>query len=87
MRSVVKVGNILMIKADTLTDRWDYIDLMEAIAMQFVLTYHSTSYYFNWIEDHSVLCFLRYFLTTIFQRVSRYSFLQMDIFCSIEGFL
>ena len=45
--------------------RWGYIDLLETLGIFFVLAYHSTTYEFSWMKDHSLLLHLRYFSRTI----------------------
>ena len=47
------------------TDRWHYIDLIESIAILFVIIYHSTTYSFSWMENSSALFYIRYYLRTI----------------------
>ena len=47
------------------TKRFYYIDLLKALAMFFVLSYHSTFYDFDIIKNSSVLTYLRYFCSTV----------------------
>lgn len=48
------------------TDRQYYIDLVESIAIFFVLSYHGTNYDYNFLQDsESVLFYIRYFVRTI----------------------
>ena len=47
-------------------ERLNYIDLLESIAILFVILYHSTNYSFSFIKDTSnVLCYFRYFFRAI----------------------
>ena len=45
--------------------RFTHIDLLETIAIFFVIVYHSTLYSFNFLVDNSLLSYLRYFFRTI----------------------
>ena len=45
--------------------RLTFIDLMESIAIFFVISYHSTAYSFDFISEGSFLNYLSYFLRTI----------------------
>lgn len=45
--------------------RWEYIDLIEALGIFFVVLYHSTTYPFNWMDESNPLYFLRYYVRTI----------------------
>ena len=55
------------------SNRFYHIDLLEVIAMLFVIIYHSMMYPSNFINDIMYLLFCLH--------VYRYSFSLMDIFC------
>lgn len=45
--------------------RFFHIDLLESIAIFFVVIYHSTLYSFNFLQDNSILNYFLYFIRTI----------------------
>lgn len=50
---------------DTQKKRFAHIDLLESIAIFFVIVYHSKIYPFDILQDNSAIIYLRYFFNTI----------------------
>ncbi len=49
---------------DRQTDRWHYIDLMEAMGILFVVIYHATTYKYSWLYGSSAIYTFRYYMRT-----------------------
>lgn len=49
----------------TESKRWSYIDLLECIAIYFVLVYHTTLYTFDFLNEGTFLNYFAYFFRTI----------------------
>ena len=52
-------------QTDRQTDRFSHIDLIESIAILFVVIYHTTIYSFDFIHDNSVKNYVLYYLRTL----------------------
>ena len=52
-------------QTDRLTDRAFHIDLIESIAIFFVIVYHTTIYFFDFTQDNSLLNYVLYYFRTI----------------------
>ncbi len=46
-------------------DRWGYIDVIEFLGILFVMLYHSATYKYSFLSDHTAVSYIRYFLRTI----------------------
>ncbi len=49
----------------SMSERYDFIDLLKVIAISFVLLYHATNYPYNFLESGGGISYFRYFLRTI----------------------
>lgn len=47
------------------SNRWSYIDLLECIAIYFVLVYHTTLYSFDFLNEGTLFNYFAYFFRTI----------------------
>lgn len=67
--------------------RYAHIDLLESIAIFFVVIYHSTIYTFDILQDNSVVNYLLYFDRTILSTCVPLFFLQMATYCLIKNLI